>query len=178
MFVVVVVAVLGLGAFGYGGWYLVGSGALDSGPVYDGQGVDLDIERAFRTKGLMDLLERKVAQNERTLAMAKKSKDSVIADTMRLALAKNLEDLSKHQDAYIETLMSLQQAYKVDADRLKGALKQTLSAADEEYKMGRVDTVTGIVSLLNDAPVETPFKTYLTKILKPQKGSGAPETEG
>ena len=93
---------LGLGAFGYGGWYLVDSGAMDGGPSYDGQSVDLDIERAFRTKGLIDLLERKVAQNERTLAMASKSKDSVIADTMRLALAKNIEDLNKHQDAYIE----------------------------------------------------------------------------
>ena len=88
---------------------------------------------------------------------------------MRLALAKNLEDLDKHQKAYIETLVALDEAHAADADRLKAALKETLAAKDSSYKVGQAETIREIVDVLENKPVDKPFRDYLTSRFRPQK---------
>ena len=170
---IVLAVIIGVGVLGSGGWYLSENG-LPEMPTepshdYDDQTVALDIERAFRTKGLISLLERKIGQNERALSQASKSNDQVISDTMRLALAKNLEDLDKHQKAYIETLVALDEAHAADADRLKAALKETLAAKDSSYKVGQAETIREIVDVLENKPVDKPFRDYLTSRFRPQK---------
>jgi len=164
----VITVILVLGILGAGGWFLSEQDLSIPTARYDAGIVSLDIERAFRTRGLMDLLERRIAQNTDALVRANKNKDTLIADTLRLALAQNLDDLDRHQDAYIDTVVSLSKAYESDADKLLDALKATLSAAAGEYKIGQADTVTEVIKLLQKAPPGKPIRSYLTAQLKPQ----------
>lgn len=131
--------------------------------------VDMDIERALRAHGLIELLERKIQQNQRGLAMAEQSKDSTMADTMRLALGKNFEDLERYQTAYIGSLSELHETYAESEAPVLAALKAELQNSEGAMAVGKADAVTEIVALLKSVPEGEPAPAYLAQRLQPQK---------
>ncbi len=159
--------VAALGFAGYLGYQHLASTQAEQANVQ--VDVTLDIERSFRVGGLMDLLERKIAQNQRALAAAEKAKDQVLIDTMRLALAQNLQDIGKHQDAFVETLTSLHGVYEKDSEAVLAELKNALTDSEGGYRVGRADTVARVTQLLQSVPAGESAKRYFETAVKPQE---------
>ncbi|MEM1231369.1 MAG: hypothetical protein AAGI15_12585, partial [Pseudomonadota bacterium] len=128
----------------------------------------MDIERALRAHGLIALLEKKIAQNQRALGIAEQSKDPTMADTMRLALSKNLEDLNGYQDAYIDALAGLHQLYQENESAVSDALKAELQNSSGAMAVGKADAVTEISALLKAVPAEGSATNFFASRLKPQ----------
>lgn len=163
-----------LGAVGYAVYAYVPTLRAQSEHV--GVTVDMDIERALRAHGLIELLERKIQQNQRALASAEQSKDQTMADTMRLALGKNLEDLERYQDAYVGSISELHETYAEREGAVLAALRAELQNSEGAMAVGKADAVTEIVALLKSVPQDQPAQSYLSARLKPQK-VGAQEPE-
>jgi hypothetical protein len=136
-------------------------------PVIDSKVVSLDIERMVRIGGLMDLLEKKISQAEIAIDKAKKLDDQVLIDTMRLGLARNLEDLNKHQDEFIAGLIKLHDVHNQDPDALASLLKSSLKKSEDVYKVGNVETVKNIMTLIKSVPENTiPADYFMQKVKK------------
>jgi hypothetical protein len=164
-----VLGLCALGAVGYAAYAYVPTMLAQSEHVE--VTVDMDIERALRAHGLIELLERKIQQNQRALASAEKSKDQTMADTMRLALGKNLEDLERYQDSYIGSISELHETYAEREGAVLAALKAELQNSEGAMAVGKADAVTEIVALLKSVPQDQPAQSFLSAKLKPQKVS-------
>lgn len=141
-------------------------GSLSPSPSHlDHAVVSLEIERMMRIGGIMDLLKKKIAQTEISLKKSEKIGDMVLIDTMRLGLARNLNDLVKHQGEFIAGLVILHQFYAQNPDGMVKLLKELLKTSKDAYKVGNSKTVNNIRELIRSVPEETlPYDYFKRKI--------------
>jgi len=133
------------------------------------ENVALEVDRLIRIDSVIDLLEKKIAQNQASLQRSEKLGDKVLVDTMRLALSQNLIDLEKHQDSYTEVLVSLSDSYQSDSEGVVAVLKQQLKSSTDGYKLGRVNTIKEALELIESVPDDKSPQTYFDEKIKQQK---------
>jgi hypothetical protein len=78
-------------------------------------------------------------------------------------------ELEKHQDSYIDTLVSLKTAYDDDADAVTEQLKQELSQSADSYKLGRAQAISDALGLVESAPTDRPAIEFFNEKVKTQK---------
>lgn len=142
------------------------TGVSDS---FDKESVVLEVERLIRISSVISLLEKKIEQNRNALAQAEKIKDTVLIETMRLSLSQNLIDIEEHQNNYIDTILSLDRAYRSDKDGVVDAIKDQIKSGEDSYKMGRVDAINKAIRLIESAQNEKPAKDFFINAVKTQK---------
>jgi hypothetical protein len=133
------------------------------------ENIALEVDRLIRIDSVIVLLEKKIEQNQSSLQRSEKLGDKVLVDTMRLALAQNLIDIEKHQDSFIDTLVSLNGAYQSDSGLVVSALKDQLKSSADSYKLGRVSTIKDVLDLMESVPEGKAPKAYFSEKIKKQK---------
>lgn len=135
------------------------------------ENIILDVDRLIRIDSVVALLEKKIEQNQASLARSEKLGDKVLVDTMRLALAQNLLDLEKHQDSFIDVLVGLQLAYSSNSKSVVSALREQLKSSSDNYKLGRVETINKTLELIESVPEnKLPLEYFNEKLKKQNKG--------
>lgn len=135
------------------------------------ENIALDVDRLIRIDSVVALLEKKIEQNQTSLALSEKLGDKVLVDTMRLALAQNLIDLEKHQDNFIDVLVGLQSAFHSNSESVVSALREQLKSGSDNYKLGRVDTINKTLALIESVPEDkSALKYFNEKVKKQNKG--------
>lgn len=135
-------------------------------PQVDPKVVSLEVERMVRIGGLMSLLEKKIAHTEVSLKKSEKLGDKVLIDTMRLGLARNLEDLNKHREEFIAGLIKLHSFYVSNPEMITSFMKKSLKESEDIYKAGNVKTITAILQLLENVPEKSKPVDYFREVLK------------
>ncbi len=131
--------------------------------------VSLELERMTKIGGLIDLLEKKIVRTEESLKRAAKLKDDVLINTMRLVLAKNLENLNQHQEAFVEGMMQVHQWYTKNPDLVTRLLKQQVKKSQDVYKTGNIKTIDKIITLIKSVPEEKESLEYFKEKIMRQK---------
>lgn len=131
--------------------------------------ISLVTEKMMRIGGLIDLLENKIIQTEKSIKQAVKLGDKTIISTLRLGLARNLNDLEKHQDVFIAELVKLHQFHLKTPGYMVKQFKELLKKSDDTYKIGNAKTISNIQRLLRSVPKGTPPIDYFKKEIKVQK---------
>lgn len=133
------------------------------------ENVALEVDRLIRIDSVIDLLKKKIEQNQTSLQRSEKLGDKVLVDTMRLALSQNHIDLEKHQDSYIDVLVSLHESYRSDSGGVVDVLKQQLKSNTDDYKLGRVSTIKQALDLMEAVPEDKSPQVFFGEKIKQQK---------
>ena len=131
--------------------------------------IALDVDRLIRIDSVIALLEQRIEHNQETLQSSEKNGDTILIDTMRLALATNFVDLEKHQDSYIQVLESLQRTYSANPDSVITTLREHLKSSTDSYKLGRVSAINEAITLISSVPENKSPTEYFIEKVKTQK---------
>lgn len=139
---------------------LNGSGAPGTGntvvgeakPIADLANVSLEIDKITRISGMVDLLQRKIDQNKQALETATNRKDTLLIDTMRLALAQNQLDLSETQEDLVTSVSSVHRAFLQDNGRVTSVIEKSINQKTESYQKNQVKVLNKILKIIQTVP--------------------------
>lgn len=141
-------------------------GSADVGfSAADTEGLNLQIDRLVRIAGLADLTSKKIEQNRNALESAASRQDDVIADTMKLALARNLKDLKEYRAAQVSQLTELHAYYLQDPKRVEEQFRARLKISDDMFKLGNAEVIQQSLTLLAAVPEGTDAATIFNEQL-------------
>lgn len=126
----------------------------------DAEILRLNVDKLVRVAGLSDLTQRKIEQNRNALELATAQQDEVIADTMKLALAQNLKDLSEYREAHVSELTKLQVLYAQSPESVELELKARLKSSEDAFKVGNALAIQEALTLFKSLPEDADAKTY------------------
>ena len=121
-------------------------------PIADLANVSLEIDKITRISGMVDLLQRKIDQNKQALETATHRKDTLLIDTMRLALAQNQLDLSETQEDLVTSVSSVHRAFLQDNGRVTSVLEKSINQKTESYQKNQVKVLNKILKIIQTVP--------------------------
>lgn len=123
----------------------------------------IDIEKIIRTHGYINLLEKKILQNEEIL---KKTKDESFSTAIKLSLTKNLEDLKKQQNNYINLLIEIKSSYDSNPEATIDFIKKRNEQSKQDLKSGNIDALNELMELITTVPKDISARNHFEKIIK------------
>lgn len=140
----------------------------ESATPIDNKLVSLEVERMMRIGGLMELIEKKIIQTGISLKKSEKIGDKVLIDTMRLNLARNINDLVQYQQEFVVGLAKLHEWHLQNPKYMAKLFKTLLKSSHDVYKVGRAKTITKIQKLLQAVPAGSTATDFFSKEIKIQ----------
>lgn len=121
-------------------------------PIADLANVSLEIDKITRISGMVDLLQRKIDQNKQALETATNRRDTLLIDTMRLALAQNQLDLAETQEDLVTSVSSVHRAFLQDNGRVTSIVEKSINQKTESYQKNQVKVLNKILKIIQTVP--------------------------
>ncbi|XOV78085.1 MAG: hypothetical protein ACFHVJ_14190 [Aestuariibacter sp.] len=133
--------------------------------AFDKEKVELTFDRAVRIYSLIELLNKRIDNSATTLEVAEQRNDDVLTNTLRVTLQQNISDRAEHLQKYADALLELNSLYLTENAIFEKVIKDYIDAAEEQYKVGRIQAAGHLLPILQSIPSEMEAKTHIEKAI-------------